>query len=120
MNGTRPNGSGQTRQPMKRFEVWLARLDPAEGSEMRKTRPVVVVSPDEMNLRLHTVLIAPLTTGGFAAPFRVRCHFAGVDGQVALDHVRGLSKGRCVRCLGTLDAPTGAEILRQLREIFAE
>ena len=62
---------------MKRFEVWLARLDPAEGSEMRKTRPVVIVSPDEMNARLHTVLVAPLTAGGFIAPFRVPCRFAG-------------------------------------------
>jgi mRNA interferase MazF len=105
---------------MKRFEVWLARLDPAEGSEMRKTRPVVVVSPDEMNQRLHTVLVAPLTTGGFSAPFRVPCRFSGVEGQVALDHVRGLAKGRGVRRLGVLDAPTGVEVLRQLREIFAE
>jgi mRNA interferase MazF len=56
---------------MKRFAVWLARLNPAEGSEMRKTRPVVIVSPDEMNSRLHTVLVAPLTTGEFKAPFRV-------------------------------------------------
>jgi mRNA interferase MazF len=70
---------------MKRFEIWLARLDPAEGSEMRKTRPVVIVSPDEMNARLHTVLAAPLTKRGFIAPFRVPCQFAGVEGQVALD-----------------------------------
>ena len=73
---------------MKRFEVWLARLDPAEGSEMQKTRPVVIVSPDEMNSRLHTVLVVPLTTGGFKAPFRVPCRFAGVNGQAALDHLR--------------------------------
>ena len=98
MNGTRPNGNG--RAPMKRFEVWLARLDPAKGSEMRKTRPVVIVSPDEMNARLHTVLIAPLTTGGFVAPFRVSCRFAGVNGQVALDHLRGLSKARAFATTG--------------------
>jgi mRNA interferase MazF len=105
---------------MKRFEVWLARLDPAEGAEMRKTRPVVVVSPDEMNQWLHPVLVAPLTTGGFSAPFRVPCRFSGVEGQIALDHVRGLAKVRCVRRLGLIDAATGAEILRQLREMFAE
>jgi mRNA interferase MazF len=70
---------------MKRFEVWLARLDPAEGSEMRKTRPVVIVSPNEMNERLLTVLVAPLTSGGFTAPFRVPCQFANVNGQAALD-----------------------------------
>lgn len=105
---------------MKRFEVWLARLDPAEGSEMRKTRPVVILSPDEVNSRLQTVLIAPLTTGGFIAPFRVPCRFAGANGQVALDHLRGLAKTRLLRQLGEVDAAVGAELLRQLQEMFAE
>ena len=105
---------------MKRFEVWLTRLDPAEGAEMRKTRPVVLLSPDEMNARLHTVLIAPLTRGGFIAPFRVPCRFAGVNGQVALDHLRGLSKARFLQRLGTLEEAACQEILRQLRELFAE
>src|SRR4051812_15843956 len=109
MNGTRRNGSGPN--PMKRLEVWLARLDPAEGSEMRKTRPVVIVSPDEMNDRLHTVLVAPLTSGGFQAPFRVPCYFAGVNGQVALDHLRALSKARCLRCLGPLGLAEGEAVL---------
>jgi len=104
---------------MKRFEVWLARLDPAEGSEMRKTRPVVIISPDEMNARLLTVLVAPLTTGGFNAPFRVPCQFAGATGQVALDHLRGLSKARLMRRLGGLDAPVCEGILRQLQEMFS-
>lgn len=116
----RTSGSGRTLTRMKRFEVWLARLDPAEGSEMRKTRPVVIVSPEELNSRLHTVLVAPLTTGGFTAPFRVPCHFAGVQGQIALDHLRGLSKSRCARRLGSLETATGEVVLRQLREIFAE
>jgi mRNA interferase MazF len=105
---------------MKRFEVWLARLDPAEGSEMRKTRPAVIVSPDEMNDRLLTVLVAPLTKGGFTAPFRVPCQFAGVSGQVALDHLRGLAKARCVRRLGQLDEPATKAVLTQLREMFTE
>ena len=105
---------------MKRFEVWLARLDPAEGSEMRKTRPVVILSPDEMNTNLLTVVVAPLTSGGFNAPFRVPCQFAGVSGQVALDHLRSLSKPRCLRCLGTLDAAVCGALLSQLREMFAE
>ena len=104
---------------MKRFEVWLARLDPAEGSEMRKTRPVIV-SPDEMNTRLHTVLIAPLTAGGFVAPFRVPCRFGGVNGQVALDHLRGLSKARLLHQLGALEAAVCEAILTQVREMFAE
>ena len=77
---------------MKRFEIWLARLDPTEGSEMRKTRPVLILSPDIMNDRLRTVIGAPLTVGGFAAPFRVPCRFAGVSGQVALDHLRAVDK----------------------------
>jgi mRNA interferase MazF len=105
---------------MKRFEVWLARLDPAEGSEMRKTRPVVIVSPDEMNARLLTVLVAPLTKGGFTAPFRVPCQFAGVSGQVALDHLRGLARTRCVRRLGHLNEQAAKTVLTQLREMFAE
>lgn len=104
---------------MKRFEVWLARLDPGEGSEMRKTRPVVIVSPDEMNDRLLTVLSAPLTKGGFRAPFRVPCRFAGVEGQVALDQIRSLSAKRLFRLLGKLDATSSQEVLRQLQEMFA-
>ncbi|MSR64875.1 MAG: type II toxin-antitoxin system PemK/MazF family toxin [Verrucomicrobiae bacterium] len=105
---------------MKRFEVWLARLDPAEGSEMSKTRPVVILSPDVMNTRLHTVLIAPLTTGGFGAPFRVPCRFAGVDGQIALDHLRSLSKSRLLKRLGELDIATAKAVLTALAELFAE
>ena len=105
---------------MKRFEVWLARLDPGEGSEMRKTRPVVVVSPDEMNSRLHTVLVAPLTSGGFTAPFRVPCRFAGVNGQLALDHTRGMDKTRLIRRLGELDEATSQATLAALLEMFSE
>lgn len=78
------------------------------------------MSPDELNLRLLTVLAAPLTAGGFSAPFRVPCRFAGVNGQVALDHVRSLSKQRCLRCLGTLDASASKDVLTQLRAMFEE
>ena len=104
---------------MKRFEVWLARLEPAEGSEMRKTRPVVILSPDAMNARLHTVLAAPLTTGGFTAPFRVPCRFAGVEGQIALDHLRSLSKSRLLKRLGDLDDAAGQSVLDLLTEMFS-
>jgi len=103
---------------MKRFEVWLAKLDPAAGSEMRETSPVVIVSPDEMNDRLQTVLAAPLTTGGFSAPFRVSCRFGGVDGQIALDHIRSISKVRCARRLGELDTAVCVQLLSRLQEIF--
>ena len=87
---------------------------------MRKTRPAVIVSPDEMNERLLTVIVAPLTTGGFAAPFRIACRFAGVDGQIALDHLRGLDKARLVRRLGALDPVTAGTMLEVLREMFAD
>lgn len=85
---------------------------------MRKTRPVVIVSPDEMNDRLHTVIVAPLTSGGFTAPFRVTCQFAGVNGQIALDHLRSLAKSRCLRRLDRLDAAACTEVLKQLQEMF--
>ncbi len=104
---------------MKRFEVWLVRLDPTQGSEMSKTRPAVLVSPDVMNGRLHTVIVAPLTAGGFRAPFRIACQFGGVSGQVALDHLRALDKTRLVRQLGTLDQATVKTKLEALGEMFA-
>ncbi len=105
---------------MNRFEVWLVRLDPATGSEMRKTRPCVVLSRDAMNARLRTVIVAPLTRGGFAAPFRVPCQFEGVAGQIALDHLRGVDKSRLVQAMGTLDNATQAGVLARLVEMFKE
>ena len=105
---------------MLRFEIWLVTLDPAVGSEMQKPRPAVVVSPDEMNGRLNTVLVAPLTKGGFGAPFRVPCQFAGVNGQIALDHLRSVDKRRLARKLGQLDQPTAKTMLATLREMFEE
>jgi len=105
---------------MKRFEIWLARLDPSEGSEMRKTRPVLIVPPEVMNDRLRTVITAPLTAGGFTAPFRVPCRFASVSGQVALDHLRAVDKARLIRRLGELDQVTAKLVLEVLGEIFAE
>jgi mRNA interferase MazF len=105
---------------MKRFEVWRVRLDPAAGSEMRKTRPCVIVPPDAMNTRLRTVTVAPLTRGGFAAPFRVPCRFEGLEGQIALDHLRAVDKVRLLGVLGTLEAATQADLLARLSEMFAD
>ena len=85
---------------------------------MRKTRPVVVLSPDEMNDHLRTVLVAPLTSAGFDAPFRVRCRFADVSGQIALDHIRSLSKTRLLRYLGRLQPEVCDKLLQCLRELF--
>jgi len=104
---------------MKRFELWWVPLDPTTGSEMRKTRPCVVLSRDAMNTRLRTVIVAPLTQGGFEAPFRVPCRAAGQDGQIALDQMRVVDKARLARRIGTLDALTCQEILRQLQEMFS-
>jgi mRNA interferase MazF len=105
---------------MRRFEVWVVSLDPVVGSEMQKPRPALVISPDELNHRLHTVLVAPLTRHGFVAPFRVPCQFAGVTGQIALDHVRSVDKHRLTRRLGQLDLPTAKTVLTMLRELFEE
>jgi mRNA interferase MazF len=105
---------------VRRFEIWVVSLDPVVGSEMQKPRPAVVVSPDEMNDRLNTVLVAPLTRGGFVAPFRVPCQFAGVTGQIALDHVRSVDKRRLARRLGQLDPAKAKTVLTTLRELFEE
>ncbi|MBI2948514.1 MAG: type II toxin-antitoxin system PemK/MazF family toxin [Verrucomicrobia bacterium] len=103
---------------MKRFEVWWVPLDPATGSEMRKTRPCVVVSRDAMNARLRTVIVAPLTRGGFEAPFRVACSIAGQDGQIALDQMRVVDKARLAGRIGALDSATAETALRALAEMF--
>jgi mRNA interferase MazF len=113
-------GSGPKARTVRRFEVWRVRLDPATGSEMQKTRPCVIVSPDSMNSRLRTVVVAPLTQGGFAAPFRVPCRFEDKAGQIALDHLRAVDKARLLALSGTLEVATQAELLERLAEMFAE
>ena len=105
---------------MRRFEIWVVSLDPVVGSEMQKPRPAVVVSPDEMNHRLNTVLVAPLTKRGFVAPFRVPCQFGGINGQIELDHIRSVDKRRLDRQLGQLDPATAKTLLVTLRELFEE
>jgi mRNA interferase MazF len=104
---------------VKRFEVYLASLDPTVGSEIRKTRPCLVVSPDEMNDHLRTVIVAPMTTRGRPYPTRVRCRFGGTTGQVVLDQVRTVDAARLVRRLGRIDRRTGAAVLALLQEMFA-
>ena len=104
---------------MTRFDVFLVPLDPVVGSELRKTRPCVVVSPDELNDHLRTVLVAPLTTGGRTYRTRVACSFQGKVGHVALDQLRVVDKSRLVRYLGTLAERERSEVLRVLRAMFA-
>lgn len=103
----------------KRFDVCLVNLDPTVGSEIRKTRPCLVISPDEMNRHIQTVIIAPMTTQGNAYPTRVPCRFKGKDGQVVLDQIRTVDRARLVKKLGRLDATTAANVLAVLHELFA-
>jgi len=103
---------------VNRFEVHVVNLDPTIGHEIQKSRPCVVVSPDEMNHHLLTVIVAPLTSTVRAYPSRVPCRFQGKSGQVALDQVRTVDRTRLVRKLGSLDAKTAQRVLEKLREIF--
>jgi mRNA interferase MazF len=103
---------------INRSDVYLVNLDPTVGSEIRKTRPFLVVSPDEMNHAIRTVIVAPLTTKGQAYPTRVVCRFKGKTGQVVPDQIRTVDRGRLVRKLGRLDAKTVAAVLAVLRETF--
>jgi mRNA interferase MazF len=104
---------------VSRFEVHLIALDPTVGSEIRKNRPCVVISPDEMNRHLRTVIVAPMTTKGRGYPTRVACRFRGKAGQVVLDQIRTVDLDRLVRRLGSVNRPTQAAVLRTLAEIFA-
>ncbi len=104
---------------MKRFEVWLTELDPTRGAEMQKTRPCVVISPTRLNRILATVLVAPLTASWRGYPSRVECAFAGREGQIALDQMRCVDKGRLVRRVGRLQGEEAEAVLRVLREMFA-
>ena len=105
---------------MRRGEIWLAALDPVIGSEIRKTRPCVVISPAEMHDYLRTVIVAPMTTGGRPAPFRIPVAFEGKKGLVLLDQIRALDKIRLTRRLGSVTAKTLSATLATLQEVFAE
>ncbi|HOY53422.1 MAG TPA: type II toxin-antitoxin system PemK/MazF family toxin [Opitutaceae bacterium] len=103
---------------VQRFDVWLVTLDPTVGSEIRKTRPALVVSPDEMNAHISTVIIAPMTTKGRNYPTRVPCTFQGKTGEVVLDQLRTVDKTRLVKRLGRLDATASDAVLAVLAEMF--
>jgi mRNA interferase MazF len=104
---------------VKRFEVYLINLDPTVGSEIQKTRPCLVISPDEMNRFIKTVIVAPMTTKGGSYPTRVPCKFQGKQGQVVLDQIRTVDRTRLVRRLGRIDKQTRADVLSVLSEMFA-
>lgn len=103
-----------------RGEVHLVRLDPTLGSEIRKTRPCLVVSPDELNRHLRTAIIAPMTTGGQAYPWRVPCRLQRQAGFVALDQLRTIDAERLIKRLGRLAPATLTAVLRGLQEMFVE
>ena len=105
---------------MNRFDVYLVTLDPTVGSEIKKTRPCVVVSPNEMNQHIATVIVAPLTSKGHDYPTRIACRFQGKQGQVVLDQLRTVDKVRLVKRLGRLGAATQDDILGTLAEMFAK
>lgn len=105
--------------PPQRGDVFVVSLDPTRGSEIRKTRPCLVVSPDELNLHLGTFVVAPMTTGGRSYPFRVPCRFRGRDGFVVADQLRTVDRVRLVRRVGSLPIPIVTEVLAVLRRMFA-
>lgn len=106
-------------RPLKRFEVHLVDLDPTAGSEIRKTRPCLIVSPDEMNRHLRTVIVAPMTSVRRPYPTRVDCTFQKVKGQVVLDQIRAVDRTRLVKRLGTIHTATQDRVVAVLGEIFA-
>jgi len=101
-----------------RFQVWLVSLNPAKGKEINKTRPCVVISPNEMSA-LSTVLVAPMSTKGFDFPCRIKCKFKNKNGLILLDQVRAVDKSRFIKKLGSIDEKTQVELCNTLQELFA-
>jgi mRNA interferase MazF len=104
---------------VRRFDVYLINLDPTVGSEIQKTRPCLIISPDEMNRHISTVIIAPMTTRARLYPTRVTCRFQNQDGQIVLDQIRTVDKDRLVRRLGRIGAAARTAVLTALAELFA-
>jgi mRNA interferase MazF len=104
---------------IKRFDVYLINLDPTVGSEIKKTRPCLVISPDEMNRNIRTVIVAPMTTAVKAYPTRVFCEFQGKKGQIVLDQIRMTDKSRLIKKVGTVDPQIQAEVISTLQSMFA-
>ena len=103
----------------KRFDVYLINLDPTIGSEIKKPRPCVIISPDEMNDHIATLIVAPMTTKGRAYPSRVPCRFRAKQGQVVLDQIRTVDKVRLAQRLGRIDKETQTNVLSVLAEMFS-
>lgn len=117
--GPPPAVAGPTARSPARGDIYLVALDPTLGSEIQKTRPCLIVSPDELNRHLRTTIVAPMTTGGQPYPWRVPCRFGGRDGRVALDQLRTVDRARLVRREGALAGSEVAAVLAKLGELFA-
>jgi mRNA interferase MazF len=104
---------------VNRFDVYLINLDPAVGSEIQKTRPCLIISPDEMNRYIRTVIVAPLSTAGKDYPTRVACKFKKKKGRIVLDQIRTIDKTRLIKKLGTIDPETQLEVISVLQRLFA-
>lgn len=104
---------------VNRFDVYLINLDPTVGSEIQKTRPCVIISPDEMNRHIRTVIVAPLTTAGKDYPTRIPCEFKKKKGHIVLDQIRTIDKKRLINNLGTLDAETQLKVISVLQRLFS-
>jgi mRNA interferase MazF len=104
---------------INRFDVYLINLDPTVGSEIQKTRPCMIISPDEMNRHIHTVIVAPMSTVGKDYPTRVKCKFKKKKGQIVLDQIRTIDKTRLIKKLGKIDSETQLEVISVLQRLFA-
>ena len=104
---------------VKRFDVYLINLDPTVGSEIQKIRPYLIVSPDEMNRNIHTVIVAPMMAAGRDYSTRVSCMFKKKKGQVVLDQLQTIDKSRLIKKLGTIDAHAQLEVISVLQRLFA-
>lgn len=104
---------------VNRFDVYLVNLDPSVGSEIKKTRPCLIISPDEMNSYIRTIIVAPMTTAGKGYPTRVPCTFQRKKGQIVLDQIRTIDKSRLINRLGAIDAKTQIEVINVLQKLFS-
>ena len=109
-----------THAAIRRGDVFVVALDPTMGREIKKTRPCVVLSPDELNRHLETVVVAPMTTGGHPYPYRIACRFQKREGYVVLDQLRAVDTHRLVRRLGRLSPQATSRSLNVLQEMFSE
>jgi mRNA interferase MazF len=105
--------------PVRRFDVHLVTLDPTLGDEIRKTRPCLIVSPDEMNRYIRTVIVAPMTSKGRPYPARIDCVFQGIAGQIVLDQIRTVDKSRLVKRVGTISKAAQKKVVSGLVEMFS-